>query len=427
MGRSALRRESAWPLLILLALGAIVRVWWLGQVDTQPVTDFDWYFERAAGIVAGQGYSVDAVATAYWPAGYPLFLSVFFWIFGSTVSVAKAVNLLLTLSCVALTYLITHRLTTCRPVALVAAAIVCFSPAMIAYSGILASEPLFCALLLVSVYLSVLSLTRPALWYVTGLASALAAMVRPQAVLVPFVLLLAHWIWRGKTERFQPLIATVAVTLSLIIGLLPWTIRNAVIYKSFVFISTNGGDNLWIGNNPKATGEYIPPPGRPSTPSNELKNDRETRKLAIQHMTKNPREVIGLWPKKFAATFFKSTDAPYWAFQTKRGELVVPGMGPERNLFLKFRSINKIYTVSLFVLACLGLFAGLLSTKGRRIIVVAASQVALVTVITFVFFGNGRFGFSAIPFLAILSSGLLMTMLEWTGAASGEDDLLDDE
>jgi hypothetical protein len=44
--------------------------------------------------------------------------------------------------------------------------------------------------------------------------------------------------------------------------MLPWWIRNALVLGSFVPLTSASGASLWIGNNPDATGNWLPPPER---------------------------------------------------------------------------------------------------------------------------------------------------------------------
>ena len=45
--------------------------------------------------------------------------------------------------------------------------------------------------------------------------------------------------------------------LSFCLTISPWIIRNYVIFKKFIPISTNGGINFYMGNNPDANGAFL--------------------------------------------------------------------------------------------------------------------------------------------------------------------------
>ena len=413
-------RHPVWPALAVGLVAALVRVWWLFQVDTQPVTDFAWYLDRASAMARGEGYSVDLVRTAYWPVGYPFLLSLF----GGGLMAAKVLNLLLTSGIAVATYSIAWKLGAGKWIGAAAGLLAALSPPLVAYSGIVASEPLYTLLTLLSTQAALAAATHTRNWGWAGFWGGLATHVRPQAVLVPVLLALTtHRFEAGKNKTaLWKVLAVTVVAASL--TLVPWTVRNWNTFGSFVFVSTNGGDNLWIGSNPQATGRYMSPPGLPAEPQQELANDRATRRQAIEAIQANPGRWLGLVPAKLNETFLSATDAPYWAFQTKRGELTVPGTGAERDLFLTFRSVNRVWVIGLLVFAGLGLIAGAMSELGRRVLVVAVPQVLYIALVTAVFFGNGRFGLPAQPFLILVGCAALASIREWTGRTLATDDPL---
>lgn len=416
--------HPVWLCLAVTFVALVIRIWWLAQVDTQPVTDFAWYLDRAAALARGEGYSVDHVRTAYWPVGYPFFLSLFVRIFGPELWVAKAVNTLLTSAIAAATYGTAWKLGAGKGVATAAGLLAAVSPPLVAYSGIIASEPLYTLLAMLAVLAGLAAASHTKNWAWAGMWAGLATHVRPQAVLVPFILAAAtHRFESGKRKTsFWKVLLTVAIAGAL--TLLPWFVRNLNLYGKPVFVSTNGGDNLWIGSNPEATGRYMTPPGVPAEPLAELENDRQTRQQAVSYITGDFGHWLSLAPAKLNETFLSATDAPYWAFQTKRAELTVPGIGEKRDLFLAFRAVNRVWVLGLLVFAAIGLVAGALSELGRRMLAVAIPQVAYIALVTVVFFGNGRFGLPAQPFLILAGCAALGSIREWTGRTLATDDPL---
>ncbi len=392
-------------------------MWWLWSVDTQPVSDFHWYFERARGLAAGQGYTTELGPTAYWPVGYPYALSVMFRIFGASILVAKLFNAACCLICSLLTAAIVIRTVQSQAVGFLAGLAVSASPGFLAYSGILASEPLYTMLILISV-LCVLEAQAYRSWILAGVAIGIATLARPQAILSAFALR-----WVPQHRRGLPLNHWIAIPLCLIIALLitsPWIARNKRTHGKWIFISTNGGDNLWIGHNPMANGRYMMPPGRPDTPENEVAIDAFSRYDGAKEMIKNWPHSVSLIVPKLRATFASPSDIPYWAFQTRRGQVIAPGMDHQRNLFLGVRRYSKNYSVVLGVAALLGLITGWFSESGRRLIGIALPQIAAVALVTVIFFGNGRFALPTVPFQVMLALGILTFFHERLQPASAE-------
>ncbi len=397
-------RVQAIGLWIALSLALVVRVWWLLTVDTQPVTDFNWYFERALSIAHGNGYAVNGAFTAYWPVGYPAVLAVWFQLFGASVLLGKILNTALTLGSIGLSWTLASRLFKDDRIATVTALILAIHPAFVAYSGILASEPLYTVLMLSGTLLCWMKWPLRGHWpWMAGLLFGLNTLVRPQAVLIPALVMACAWLRGRKTEPggFRSAIALGTLYLALLLCLVPWTVRNLGTFHRPVFVSTNGGDNLLIGNNPLARGTYRNPDtlGHDFRGLSEPDRDRAATRLAMDYLRTHLGETIARWPSKLAGTFLSGTDAPYWAFQTTRGVLKVPGMGADKALFLGFRAYSRAATGVLLWGAIAGLVACWIFRREVPMLgVVLTLYSALLSV---VFFGNPRFAFPVLPFLSM--------------------------
>lgn len=408
-------------LALIVLLGLALRLIWLSNVPTQPVTDFDWYYERAVGLAHGLGYTVNGVHTAYWPPGYPFFLGAFFKLFGPSVALAKALNLILSLAIVPLTYLLGRRLHPHPAVGILASAVTAVSISLIGYSSILASEPLYTVLTL-SACLPIFSKDGqkpgPKQWAAAGALASLAALVRPQAILLPAILALAR-IPFNKTQQNsekhtqqKPWLATAACLAALALVQLPWFIRNLHEFHAPVLISTNGGDNLWIGHHEASTGHYEDPTGRPADPQTELAHDREQRQKALAYLKQIPDSLFTGAPEKLSATFLASTDVPYWGFQTEKGKLVVPGAGDDKAQYKWVKNQSFRDKSTLFWMALTGLVFGLFTSEARRAALLPVLMVGYTGLLSVLFFGNPRFGFPAIPFQALLI-GLIPAFGYW--------------
>jgi len=91
-------------------------------------------------------------------------------------------------------------------------------------------------------------------WLVTGLIFGLAAISRPNVLLaIPFLMLWLFWPNRPgemTTRLRRPLLMLAGV----IIAVVPVTIRNLAVTGEFILISSQGGINLYLGNNEKTDG-----------------------------------------------------------------------------------------------------------------------------------------------------------------------------
>jgi 4-amino-4-deoxy-L-arabinose transferase-like glycosyltransferase len=84
--------------------------------------------------------------------GYPTFLAGVYFVWGHSVLAAQIANALLGVATVLLTFLVARRLTTDGR-ALLAAALVAFTPSHVLYSSVLATENLFTVLFMAFIWL----------------------------------------------------------------------------------------------------------------------------------------------------------------------------------------------------------------------------------------------------------------------------------
>jgi len=181
-----------------LLLSLVIRLMVAFTVDATPeLGDFTWYNEKAMGISEGQGYVHEGVHTAYWPVGYPAFLGGLYRMFGPHLLVATVANALLLVGSLILTYTVSRRILDSEIGARWTLLLMGVFPNHLAYTGIVASEPLFLFLLLLSVhlYLHVPSIKGRLL---SGMSLGFTCLVRPVVLLFPpflFLLLCISVIW----------------------------------------------------------------------------------------------------------------------------------------------------------------------------------------------------------------------------------------
>lgn len=81
-----------------------------------------------------------------------------------------------------------------------------------------------------------------------GLLSGIAILVRP--VMLFFLPLAALWLWRRRRRSLA-----VALIVTSVAVVVPWTARNYRVYGRFVLVASEGGVTFWTGNHPLARGE----------------------------------------------------------------------------------------------------------------------------------------------------------------------------
>ncbi|WAH35895.1 glycosyltransferase family 39 protein [Alicyclobacillus dauci] len=237
----------------ILALNLIFRGVWLLFMHPEQKADFLWYFDHAKMLANGQGYNWMGHPTAYWPIGWPFFLSLIFRITGSYVIVGLAVNVILSTVIVGLIYVISMRLFHRQSIAICAAVAYSLLPSHIEWNAILGSEELFTALLLTSLLLYLKAraegTARPLLWTIaSGLILGLSCDVRPIPLAFPIFIFLYELLIARR--RFAHSIGrALTLGIAMFVAILPVTIRNLVSMHHMVLVSTNGGVNLWQGTH----------------------------------------------------------------------------------------------------------------------------------------------------------------------------------
>jgi hypothetical protein len=391
-----------------VAVAALVRVAWCVVVARPPVGLHDPFFYRlfASQFASGNGYVLlDGSPTAYYPVGYPLLLGAAFLVTPDSwqTGVVAAVNIACQVLAVALVFAITRRLVGYRSVpALVAAGVVALWPNLIYNSAVALTESFFIALLLGSVFAVVggpwdgTAPSRSRL-VTSGVLLGAATLVRP--VSLPFLVVYAvAWLVAGVGWR-RVLLSTVIVAGAVVLVLLPWVIRNAVVMDA-ALLSTNTGDNLCMSRRVGGTGAFELSNDRCNVafehlerPEYEIARDDHGRTLAIEFIRDHPTEELRLWFRRIHQTLRVDDDGI--AAAESYGEDVFLGRGTHR---LLTTAANAWYVIVGGV-GLVGLGLLLVERRPAGLVVALAPPALLLSVVAF--FGDPRFKVPALPFVAI--------------------------
>src|ERR1700680_639597 len=225
-----------------VAGGIILRVLWVFFVPPVQLSDFANYIYLSRDLQSVHSY---ASGTADLPPGEPAFLALGLWVSDRPWTPAF-LNLICYVLLSAIMFLAARKsLGKVAPV--LAVWMLAVWPSYIALTGIAASEHPFLLLF----FIACLPAFFDERWIpLCGVAAGLAALVRPEALLVPIIWVVALAFERKKLARMA------FAGLLLIATIAPWTIRNEFRLHAFVPISTNGGDVFYRANNPQATGGW---------------------------------------------------------------------------------------------------------------------------------------------------------------------------
>ncbi len=233
-------------LLALTLAGLTVRLLWVAlEPATSPVADETMWASWGSQILPSPEvrFSPRRLPFIFHPPLYVYFVGVPFAIFGTLEAVKYA-------QCVAGVLLVpalglVGRRAFGERAGLVAAGIAAFYPELVWFASHFWAETVFTVLLWWAIerLLAADGDEGAKAALASGLLWGLAVLTR-ETVLY-FLPLAALWLaWRraGGTRRAAVLLATAAVVV------LPWTLRNWLVFDAFVPVSTSGALNLWQGN-----------------------------------------------------------------------------------------------------------------------------------------------------------------------------------
>jgi hypothetical protein len=389
-------------LFVLLIVFAFLapRLLLLAFASGFPIADGEWYFGRALSIVSGQGYVFGGKVTAFWPIGYPGFLAFLYLILPQLPLTGLIANFFLSAITVVCSFYIFRCLRVGTFWSLFGCLVLSIYPTFVFYQQMLLSEILTATLIMAAV-LGLLVSRNNLHYFATGIIFGLATLVKSQVlllvVLAPLYDVVARRSIRACVANYVFLSFGLAVTV------LPWTARNFIEFDRFILVQSNGGYNLFVGNNP--TNIYgaginadMLAAAYPSVVSDITKplpdemgmNDRATA-AAWQFITEHPLEVLRRVPHKLFR-FFRHDGLPFkWIPRSNALEgRKLPWLMP----FFEISEWYHIIVVTLAILSALVFLAGPARTKAHYLLLCTIGSFALITA---VFFGQARFAVPVIP------------------------------
>lgn len=375
---------------VVFALALLVRILWIAaSADGLKSDELD-YHNLAASLVQSCSYEQNGAPTAYRPPGYPFFL----WAVYSVAGIRHVAPLVLQALLDALLALLLYVwLSRSHPRAAVLAGVFwALFPAAVLFSGLLLSETLFTAVM----FASILTLDRTqasATAVFSGLLLGFACLIKPWAIVFAALLALVGLARRDPDRRMA------LACLAALLTLLPWMVRNELA-MGFFGISTNTGMNLYVGNNPRATGGYQGtfPQEIISASGNERRLDSVSTHLATEYVLGEPLRFVQNAVRKTARllasegellVFALSNDGPGRSYRERHAELPASA-----------KVLVNAPSLLVLLLGSLGLIAAGKSF-GKTSTLLLVGTIVLTTA---VFFGSSRFRFPATPFLVMFGA-----------------------
>jgi 4-amino-4-deoxy-L-arabinose transferase-like glycosyltransferase len=265
-------RRTLIALALIAALGLVFRAVAVVHPVADPADDSHAYYALAKSLYTEGSYGgpeFHSEASSDWSPGAPwLYAGLFVVTGGPREGTIRILEALMGVGTILVVFLLGWRLGGRWP-ALLGALGVAIYPPFIHSVGEIMSEPPAMLSLPAAILAFLWAWDRTAArsggglwsaawpWLVPGFLFGCTAMFRPEYTLVAgaFVVFAAvRWAWEREWR-----LGTAAVGLmlvALLLPILPWTVRNFVVFERFVPISTGSGKALYVGTFYPADGEY---------------------------------------------------------------------------------------------------------------------------------------------------------------------------
>lgn len=312
--------KNLWILVLIILLALILRLLWISNVPTVPVSDFLQYHKAAISLISGRGYRIYGHISAYEPVGYSLFLGFIYSIFGSSFWVAKMANVILGCISLIFIYLIAKK-SIDKKAAYACTLIYGILPLAIIYTSVISTEIIFTTLYIILLYIIQHRERSKYNNIILGILLGVLTLIKPYMMIYQSVIFFIDIV--GLRSFKKTVVNFIIITGVLILTISPWTIRNYIVFHKLIPVSTNGGYNLYINNNPEAIGAWRNPEkikgsiilkykNKSDNFWDEIKVDEDGKKAALIWIKNNPSSFITLGFKKVKNTFLTS-DSGFWS------------------------------------------------------------------------------------------------------------------
>jgi 4-amino-4-deoxy-L-arabinose transferase-like glycosyltransferase len=328
------------PILLVSVISRVGMALYLGDhaVPTPAAYDQVFFHDVGLNLLSGDGFSFSTPPwgfiepnrpSAFISFAYGLFIAGVYAAFGPHPLLARVVQALLCSLTPWLVYRLARRMLASPPtvaggmtmVPIIAAAVSAVYTYFVYYSATLMTEGLYLLAVAWALVLTVDLSIQPSMarWALWGLAVGLASLLRQ--VFMPIALLLfAYAVWRtwpDRQRRVRPahVLAALAVGTALI---LPWTVRNYLVFHRFLLLNSQAGLALWNANHPDL-GTHFEAAAMFPIPDdlrglNEVDLTNELMRRGVQEILADPRRFLLLsldrlriwlifWPMRESSLF----------------------------------------------------------------------------------------------------------------------------
>ncbi|MBD3332784.1 tetratricopeptide repeat protein [candidate division GN15 bacterium] len=410
---SPLLRPLSW-LSVILGVALVLRLVYLivysGMPDWEQLTVDNYYHHHWAQIIADGDLVGD---TTYFRAPFYVWcLGLLYALFGNSLWVGRLFGLAIGLATVAMSYQLGKRVSSTK-VGLIAAALAAVYPVQLYFESELLLDPLFSLLMLAAV-------ERTLRWFqdgriitalTGGILLGLAVLTRPTGlVMVPIIVILTLWPER-RTKHLQRGLVILLLPVVVLVGAV--FLRNVVVADDPVLIASQGGINLYIGNNKTADGlsATLPEP---------LGHNWQIAQ--VTHIAENdigyeltPGEVSDYWQDR-AADWIKANPGEFLQLYARKLAWFTGDREISNNRalvpFFTDHSLLKANPLSFAWLLATTLIALLFRWRLRVEYLLPLLTIAIYIAVMALFFYNSRFRLPLLPYFYLFAAIGIVVLVE---------------
>ncbi len=280
--------QNRW-ILFILSLAFILRLAWLFYAQPVPISDFNDYRTLAEGILDHGQFGYPEPTSFFLPV-HPTLVAALMLVSRADLWLGFGMVVVSTASCL-LIYLVARRVLARERPSLIAAAIFAFLPVFVLYSPVLATEHLFIVLMLLAM-LAVVTLRGSTGWreLAVGLLLGLAILTRGEALFYAPAFLFYLWVGTTTPRRIKWR-QSMLIIIGIVVVLVPWYVRNAVVVTGETGLSASAGVNFYFAHNDSGFyGAYTE--GSPLQGLSAVDASREGWRLAFEYLRENPLRLV---------------------------------------------------------------------------------------------------------------------------------------
>jgi len=299
---SRLQTCAVAPLIVLVLLAGMVYSHKLS--DTLRYPDERDYVNIARSILNYGIFSSDGVnPTAYRPPGYPFLLTIAAY-FGGEIQTFRVLNFVMLSASLVLVFVLARKQGG-FPAGVISVILVLCYPVVFYTASTVYPQTMAALLMLTVIWLyfkeDVLTAERA---LAIGILTGLLLLTAPAFVFFLLFLCVCVLLEQGGSVGAKVLVLLLATVLVMS----PWFVRNYRTFNSFVFVSTNSGVNLLLGNSEDTTPNAgvnvdITKYAKEASGLNEVARNRYYTAEALKYVKNNPGRAVRLYLFKFLNYF----------------------------------------------------------------------------------------------------------------------------